>query len=301
VLTWFPGAHVGAGAPLLDRERFAALTAADRDIVWQRLFATLGGIDALYLRNVPEAGPDTPDLLCGVGVKQPSDSLHRAEFDSWQQADTAQRGKSRRKHDRQQGDRLAALGEVSFEEIPGGSAAAPAALDVMFRQRHDRFVEMGVSDPFVHCCVRAFYDRTVAPDSPVPVRLHVLRLDGEIVAVRYSIALGDTLYCLISSMSVDPRLRAGSPGKQCLLNVMQTVFDQGWRAFDMGAGFTDEKRHWCNVQLRLSHRYVPLNRRGAAISFLHRNWQALRRAMKSEQRSHSLLRRLRARLSRLTG
>ena len=107
------------------------------------------------------------------------------------------------------------------------------------------------------------YDATVAPNSGVDVRLHVLRLNGEIVAVRYNVVHGDRFFCLISSMSDDPAIQGGSPGKQCLLRVMQTVFDQGARIFDMGAGFTDEKRHWCNVQIPVRQHYIPLSAIGS--------------------------------------
>ena len=58
----------------------------------------------------------------------------------------------------------------------------------------------------------------------------MLRLNGEIVAVRYNIVHGDRMFCLISSMSDDPAIQNGSPGKQCLLRVMQTVFDAGLSA-----------------------------------------------------------------------
>jgi CelD/BcsL family acetyltransferase involved in cellulose biosynthesis len=215
-------------------------------------------------------------------------------FSSWEEADRTQRNKSRRKHDRQQGDRLDALGKVEFTEIGNGPEAV-AVLDTMFRQRAARFAEMGVRDPFACPKTRSFYDRSAAADSGVAVKLHVLRLNGEIVAVRYSIAMDDRLFCLISSMSDDPAIQGGSPGKQCLLRVMQTVFDAGWSVFDMGAGFTDEKRHWCNQQVPLRTFYLPLTLRGAAASLLHRQWQALRCRIKGNERLLNLVKAWRSR------
>ena len=64
-------------------------------------------------------------------------------------------------------------------------------------------VEMGVFDPFAIPKIREFYDSTARAESSVPVKLHVMRLNGEIVAVRYNIVHGDRLFCLISSMSDD--------------------------------------------------------------------------------------------------
>jgi CelD/BcsL family acetyltransferase involved in cellulose biosynthesis len=134
----------------------------------------------------------------------------RRRLCSFEEADKTQRNKSRRKHDRQQGEKLEAMGAVAFEVV-GNGAEAEAALDTMFRQRALRFREMGVSDPFTAPAIRKFYDGTVAEPSGVSVKLHVLRLDGEIVAMRYNIVHGERLFCLISSMSEDAALRPGHP------------------------------------------------------------------------------------------
>jgi CelD/BcsL family acetyltransferase involved in cellulose biosynthesis len=154
----------------------------------------------------------------------------------------------------------------------------------MFQQRAVRFREMGVFDPFAIPMIRAFYDNTVREGSGVPVKLHVMRLNGDIVAVRYNVVHGDRLFCLISSMSDDPSIQHGSPGKQCLLRVMQTVFEQGYRMFDMGEGLTDEKRHWCNQQIAVNHHYMPITRRGALAAQAHRSWQRMRHRIKNDER-----------------
>jgi len=296
-LAWFPGAHVGCNAPLVDRARLAALSAEARRALWSDMLAKVQGVDVVYLKSMPEVLVDGVDIFAELGIPLVADTLYRAQFASWEEANTTQRSKSRRKHDRQQGERLEALGDVGFEEISAGPEAA-AVLDLMFRQRAARFRTMGVADPFA-CDVRAFYDATVAPGSAVDVRLHVLRLNGEIVAVRYNIAQGDRLFCLISSMSDDPAIQTGSPGKQCLLRVMQTVFDAGYRVFDMGAGFTDEKRHWCNVQIAVRHHYVALTPQGRLAAGLHRLWQISRKRIKEDERLLKLAKSLRARLQRV--
>jgi CelD/BcsL family acetyltransferase involved in cellulose biosynthesis len=298
LLTWFPGPHVGCNAPLVDIARLARLGSVERAALWSAMLGTLSGADLVYLKSVPQLTVDGTDLFAELGRTIAAETLYRAQFASWDEADRTQRSKSRRKHDRQQGERLDALGRVSFEEVRNGPAA-PAILDVMFRQRAARFVAMGVADPFTCAGVREFYDATVATGSGVDVRLHVLRLDGEIVAVRYNVAHGTRLFCLISSMSADPTIQTGSPGKQCLLRVMQAVFDQGCRTFDMGAGFTDEKRHWCNVQLPVRHHYVPLTTRGAIAGETHRIWQVLRQRIKNDDRLKRWAKALRAKFVRV--
>lgn len=295
LLGWYPGPHVGCNAPLVDARRMAAMTAAERRQLWAAMLGTLRGVDLVHLRAMPTAPEMGGALHAELGVSIETDTLYRARFASWDEANTTQRNKSRRKHDRQQGERLEALGTVSFEDLGNGPAAV-AMLDTLFAQRAARFRTMGIADPFSRCGVRAFYDRLAAEGSGVSVRLHVLRLDGVIVAMRYNVATGDTLFCLISSMSDDPAIQAGSPGKQCLLRVMQTVFDEGCRVFDMGAGFTDEKRHWCNEQVALRQHYVALTPVGAAAGFAHRRALVLKARIKGDPRLMGLVKRVRARL-----
>ncbi len=300
LLSWFPGPHVGCNAPLVDIQRLARLGSVERAALWSAMLETLSGADLIYLKSVPQLAVDGVDLFAELGRSIPAETLYRAQFSSWDEADRTQRNKSRRKHDRQQGDRLEALGQVGFEEVRNGPDA-PAILDLMFRQRAARFRAMNVPDPFTCPGIREFYDATVAAESGVDVRLHVLRLDGEVVAVRYNVAHGTRLFCLISSMSEDPAIQAGSPGKQCLLRVMQSVFELGYRTFDMGAGFTDEKRHWCNVQIPVRHHYVPLTTLGTVAGETHRNWQVIRQRIKGDDRLKGWAKGLRGKLARSKG
>ncbi len=300
VFTWFPGANVGCYAPIADYERLAALGILGRAALWQAMTGQLAGADLIYLRSVPLEVGGHPGLFDELGVTINIETLYRARFDSWEQCDREQRSRSRRKHDRQQGERLAAMGRVEFETITAPEQMAPV-IDTMFRQRSARFRAQGIRDTFVADDLVRFYHALARPGSGVEVRLHVLRLDRAIVAVRYNIVHGERMFCLISSMSDDPAVQAGSPGKQCLLNVMQTVFDGGVGVFDMGAGFTDEKRHWCNEQIPLRQHYIGLNQRGALIVGLHRNFQRVRAWAKANNRVRVGLRGLRQKADSLLG
>jgi CelD/BcsL family acetyltransferase involved in cellulose biosynthesis len=276
VYTWFPGPHLGVYAPVMDVARVAELGPAGRRALWAAMTEALSGADLVYLRAIPQDLPGYGRLFDELGeCRFPGDVLHRAAFASWEEADRVQRSRSRRKHDRQQGDRLNALGAVSFEMLDK-SQCPPEVIATMFAQRARRFAAQGIRDPFRKPGVRAFYEAALHPDSGVAVKVHVLRLEGAIVAVRYSIEQDGKLFCLISSMSDDRTVRAGSPGKQCLLRVMQTVFDQGYGVFDMGSGLTDEKRHWCNQSVPLNGHYQALTPWGQAVLFVHARYHWLR-------------------------
>lgn len=294
-LGWFPGSHVGCNAPLVDRQRLAEMAPEARRKLWQRMLRIVSGADLVVLRSVPRLELDGVDLFAELGEMFEADTLHRASFVSFEEADRTQRNKSRRKHDRQQGDRLAALGPIEFDELDNGPQAE-ALLGTMFRQRAARFRHMGVADPFAAPKVRSFYDATVRAGSGVHVKLHVLRLKGEVVATRYNVIHGERMFCLISSMSEDERLRPGSPGKQCLLRVMQTVFAEGYRVFDMGEGLTDEKRHWCNVQIPVRNHYLPLTAVGRLSALGQRTGHGLKHRIKSDPRLLAMAKWVRGRL-----
>jgi CelD/BcsL family acetyltransferase involved in cellulose biosynthesis len=296
LLTWFPGSHVGCNAPLVDAAKLASYSAEGRTALWEAMLAKARNADLLYLKSIPRLEIEGIDVFAELGEMVDCERVYRAEYGSGEAA-AASRSKSRRKHDRQQGDKLEALGAVSFQELRPGQEAREV-LDLMFRQRTARFRTMGVVDPFACPKVRGFYESTVSQGTEVETRLHVLRLNDEVVAVRYNILQGSRLFCLISSMSEDCSIQVGSPGKQCLLRVMQTVFDNGISSFDMGAGMTDEKRHWCNVELPLRSHYVPLTAVGLLGGRAHRSWQKVRVRIKTDPRLLKAAKALRSVLNR---
>ena len=300
VYTWFPRSQVGCYAPISDYRRLAQLGPEGRAQLWQTMLTQLDDADAVYLRAIPGEIAGFGGLFDELGSPLAVETLYRSEFSSWEECDRLQRSRSRRKHDRQQGDRLAALGEIGFELVTD-PAAGRAAIEVMFRQRSARFRAQGIRDTFVCDKLIDFYQRAMEPGSGLDIRLHVLRLNGEVVAVRYNVVHGTRMFCLISSMSDDPAIQVGSPGKQCLLRVMQTVFDGGFSMFDMGAGFTDEKRHWCNVQTPLRQHYVGLTLKGRLSVGCHQQFQKLRAQAKANPRVKSALRYLHQLSERLFG
>lgn len=260
MLTWFPGAHVGCNAPLIDHAAFERMTPEQQATVWEQMKKALWGVDLVRLHAIPATGEGR--FFEGLGDAQQFDMLYRTVFESWEECDQVQRSRSRRKHDKQQGAKLSAMGEVTFEELSPGDPGAAEIVSMMFAQKSHRFREWGIKDPFADPCIQDFYASMFGRSGTLQAKLHVLRLNGEIVSVRYNLQHGDRLFSLVSSMSDRAELAPGSPGKQNLLRVMQSVFDEGIRVVDMGAGYSDEKRHWCNVTIPLCDHVIPLTLRG---------------------------------------
>jgi CelD/BcsL family acetyltransferase involved in cellulose biosynthesis len=62
----------------------------------------------------------------------------------------------------------------------------------------------------------------------------------------------------------------------------------------MGTGFTDEKRHWCNVQIPVRQHYLPLTTMGRIAAFGHRSWHTARRRIKEDPRTLAFAKKVRA-------
>ena len=105
VLGWFPGSHVGCNAPLVDAARLAEMTPAARRKLWARMLSIVSSADVVSLRSVPKLEVNGVDVFAELGRMVETDMVHRASFVSFEDADRVQRNKSRRKHDRQQGER----------------------------------------------------------------------------------------------------------------------------------------------------------------------------------------------------
>jgi CelD/BcsL family acetyltransferase involved in cellulose biosynthesis len=65
----------------------------------------------------------------------------------------------------------------------------------------------------------------------------------------------------------------------------------------MGSGFTDEKRHWCNVQIPVREHYLAVTPLGGVAAKFHAGWLRFRREIKSNPRLLAMIKVLRAGVS----
>lgn len=290
----FASTHVGTSAPLVDEARLAGMEPEDRSQMWRSMLDALPNVDVIFHPCVLHEEAADGDLFAGLGNSVAVEHLYRSVFSSWEECDTVQRTRTRRKHDRQQGQKLEALGTVSFEELNPGDEVSEA-LEILFADRAARFAEQGIDDPFRAASIKAFYARMFEKPGMLAAKLHLLKLDGRIVSARYHLAHKDRLFSLISSISMDPLVQPGSPGKQGILRIMEKIFDGGFVLCDIGAGFSDEKRHWCNVQLPLSHYYYPRTGFGALCAAIWRLSDRIKAGIKSNNTLFDVAKAIRAR------
>ncbi len=284
--------HVGIGAPLVNEKYLAGISANERKKLWQAAIEPFDNISFIYFPYVPHF-KGRENIYRQMGFSAKADFLFRAQFNNWQDCDKKQRNRSRRKHDKQHGKKLNALGKVEFSIIGSDNSEFDKIIELMFEQRAKRFASQGIKNPFESKEFQQFYRQVGKKSKNIKCELHILRLNDEIIAVRYNIIHQKKIFCLISSMSDDKTIQRGAPGKQNLLNIMQRIFDEGYEIYDMGAGLTDEKRQWCNVKIPLHHYYIALNFAGFIITNLHKLKKSIRFRVKNSKNLGNLLKKLR--------
>ncbi len=294
IFTPFFARHVGTNAPLIDSEQIAKLSLIERKAVWQAAIEPIkNSAHLLFFPHIIENKISNIDPYDKLGLSCKIDNLYRAEFNNWQQIDKERRNRSRRKHDKQHRAKLSKLGNVTFEEIMGNDVRADKIIALMFRQRAERFAKQGIKNPFSDEKIKKFYYQAIKLNNKPRGSLHILRLDNEIIAVRYNIIFREKIFCLISSMTNNPTIQRGGPGKQNLLYIMQTIFENGAKIYDMGAGLTDEKRIWCNRKINLRHYYRPLTLLGFILSLAALVQNKTRYKIKNNQFLFNLIKRIR--------
>jgi CelD/BcsL family acetyltransferase involved in cellulose biosynthesis len=142
--------------------------------------------------------------------------------------------------------RAARAGRVTYELADASSL--PAALDALAALHASRWSDRGESGVLADPAVQSFH-REAAPALLAAglLRLHVLRLDGAIVAVLY--ALADPPSCSERRHSYylggfDPRHRALSPGSLLVAHAIEQALAEGAVAFDFLRGAEAYKYRW---------------------------------------------------------
>ncbi len=142
--------------------------------------------------------------------------------------------------------RAARAGEVDYETAD--AHALPALLDALFRLHTRRWSERGEPGVLNDESVLAWH-REAAPllHAAGALRLHALRLDGDIIAVLYCLAdaaPGHERRHYYYLGGFDPRWRSLSPGTLLVAHAIDCAAAEGATAFDFLRGAEAYKYHW---------------------------------------------------------
>jgi CelD/BcsL family acetyltransferase involved in cellulose biosynthesis len=275
ILGWFGGPEFGPCGPLVDHSRLIELGARGRRALWNKMaLALTGAADLIHLAEVPVMEEAGADLFAEFGMAVRTGLAFRAMFASWAEVAATQWTRERRNHDRRQGEQLAAAGTVGFRPVPGSDRRAGALVDVMLA--HRRATPQARPDLWTRAEGAEFLRATVAPGSGVEVRLQVLSLGRELIAIRHNIVVGERMIPVVSSVAPNLQTPDLAPAEQCLLRVMHTAFDAGVSVLDFGVRASPDERRWCNQFVPVNDRYLALTALGRAAALGASAWQVVR-------------------------
>ena len=284
VLSWFVGSHVACNGPLINSEIMVKLSNEERKDFWQKLVRALPPSDAVYLPGVPTGETVEFEAFEGQAKKPVCDYVYRTKFDSWEEADEARRDRKRRRRDKQHRQKLDALGTVELKRFVEPKDIK-SVLNGMFEQKRIRFEQLDIEDPFADENIRHAYLKVFSNARSIKPILFALCLNDEVISVRYCIAHQRKLFMLISSMSDDSEVMAGSPGNQCLLEILKSELgDDGFNLVDIGVGESDEKRRWCNELMPVCNCYIPRTIKGWVFFVAQAGLEHLKMVVKGNQK-----------------
>jgi CelD/BcsL family acetyltransferase involved in cellulose biosynthesis len=219
------------------------------------------GIDIFVLHNLPLAWAGERNPLVLPGATPSPSNAPKAALPA--QADAFLNGvgtsESRRKLRRKEAA-LEGLGKLVYcvarsrEDVDG-------ILDAFFRQKNERFRDLGIASPFDDDASRRFIETAcltgLAQGRPA-IELHGLSLDGRFIATYGGAVDGRRFSCMFNSFDPTPETARFSPGDVLLMRLIRTQCDLGRSELDLGIGEARYKRLFCKDTEELVDVFLPV-------------------------------------------
>lgn len=288
------GKHASFNMPLMAPGLSGAMAPGQA----QSLLAEIGRalrIDAFALAGLPTSWRGEPNPFAALGRPAPDRAYTLALAATGDDTLARCMSKDGRKKLRSKERALAQLGTVSFLEARS-DAEIDLVLDAFFRQKQERFRELGIRDPFLDDDVRAFVHRAARPSaagSLPAIALFALTLDGSPLAVFGGAIDADQLAGMFISFDGGNEASKFSPGDILVSRIIRTCCERGLSGFDLGVGEARYKRTFCDREIELADVIVPLTWRGRAYASACASWLATKRRLKASPSAMRLLSALR--------
>jgi CelD/BcsL family acetyltransferase involved in cellulose biosynthesis len=241
------GKHANFNLPLM-RKGFAQSLTAERA---QALLHDIGrqlGADALALPHIPVTWRGEPNPFAAGGRPSPSNAYRlRLDPDADATLTRASSGSTRKKR-RNKERGLAKLGEVAILE-GRTEADINLILGEFLRQKRRRFLELGITDPFVEPEAQAFLRRACFDglvEGRPAIELYALTLDGAVVAVLGGAGDRERLSGMFISFDAAGEVARLSPGEILVAQVIALQCERGRSVFDLGVGEARYKLVFCD-------------------------------------------------------
>lgn len=263
-LEWLGADQGNYSSGLFDPAYWRRPEAPSAQALLDELLEAIPGIDAVHLADHPATLADMPNPLSALpGVAAPSDGFAfdigpdwRAEYEA---RFSARYRRNLKRHER----KLETHGAVGLYRLDG-TAERLRALDTLFSQKSEWFVQRGIPDIFASEDMRRFYRTLVtAPldDSDLSVRVYELRVGDKTIAACIDILHNNCYYGLLASTSSCELARHG-PGNLLFHRLVDQLAEEGVARFDCGAGENEQKLRWSTERRERHHVLVPVTEVG---------------------------------------
>jgi CelD/BcsL family acetyltransferase involved in cellulose biosynthesis len=280
------GKHANFNLPLV-RPAFARSLEPCRARAILRDIARQLGADALLMPNTPLEWGGEPNPFAVGGQASPSNA-YRLRLGSEAEATLVRACSSNaRKKQRNKERGLAKLGEVAILEARTG-ADVDLILGEFFRQKRTRFLELGITDPFVDAQAQVFLRRACIDglaDGRPAIELYALTLDGAVIAVFGGAADGERLSGMFISFENADEIARCSPGDLLVSHVIRRQCERGRSVFDLGVGEARYKRTFCDEVDELVDLVVPATATGQVYAALTGAVIGAKRRLKASPRA----------------
>jgi CelD/BcsL family acetyltransferase involved in cellulose biosynthesis len=282
VLEWLASPSNNYGYALYHPD-FIAAAPSWLEANWPALMRSIGGVDAVVLRDNPERMEDIANPLTGMFTSRAANRSYvlrlSRDFASLygrkRDGDTRRTGRKKEKA-------LARLGTVEFG-LPQGREATRAVIETMFAQQEGRLAEHGIHNVFGPA-ERAFIHRIAElqdEDRPV-LAPYTLKLNGSVLAIYMGGIYKDTFWALISSLAAGPE-RKYSPGDIALRHSIERCCEAGLKSYDFSAGSSRYKLSWSDDVIQLHDIIRGMTPAGTAYVAWLRWTSAAKRFVKEDE------------------
>ncbi|HEY7382107.1 MAG TPA: GNAT family N-acetyltransferase [Beijerinckiaceae bacterium] len=294
------GKHANYFCPVMARGAAASLDPETTRQLLRKAGAQLG-IDVFMFRNalLAWAGEPNPMVLPGASPSPSNAPKTALTPDPDALLNKMGSSESRRKLRRKEAG-LAALGELTHcvARSPG---EVDDILDAFFRQKGQRFRELGIANPFDESWRRFIRTTCVAGlDHGNPtLELHGLLLDGRVIATCGGAVDAQRFSCMFNSFDPSAHLARFSPGDILLTRVIRFQCGLGRTMLDLGVGEARYKRHFCMDREELVDVLMPVTPKGHLYGFALKQLLNAKRGVKHSPSLWSLVQVLRSQSAKL--
>lgn len=291
------GKHANYHMPVL------ASAGAPSPAALKRLLREAGralGVDAYVFSNCPLSWNGVPNPLAEDGRPSPSNG-YRLALDPDCEATLKRAFSSEtRKKLRKKEKKLAELGPVNHL-MARSEAEVDLILEAFFRQKAERFRELGIANPFADGPTRAFVRAAALAglgEGKPAIEFHAIRA-GERIVATFGAAV-DAMRCcgMVNSFDTDPNVARSSPGELLTIQVIRWSCESGRKVFDLGVGEAHYKSSICDEPEPLVDTMLPVTVRGAIYSAGLDGFQRAKRLVKQTPWAWRLVGKLRRALGR---